>query len=76
MIVRGKFDGEKLKKTILCKAGKIIKEIVLVEKWPPPPPPPPSPHKEVLYRTLYPVFMPELTQPSCHCYKPPPPPLK
>lgn len=41
VIVRGKFDGEKLKKAILDKAGETvkIKEIALVDKWPPQPDP-------------------------------------
>jgi len=65
VIVRGKFDGEKLKTTILCKAGKIVKEIAIVEKWPPPSPPK---CKVVPYPYSVPYPFP--------CCKPPPPPLK
>uniref|UniRef100_A0A0D3FVD7 HMA domain-containing protein n=1 Tax=Oryza barthii TaxID=65489 RepID=A0A0D3FVD7_9ORYZ len=65
VIVRGKFDPEKLCKKIWCKAGKIIKEILIVDVWPPPPPPPPPckpPPRAVLARLV------------CVCKPAPPPP--
>ncbi|TKW04132.1 hypothetical protein SEVIR_7G089300v4 [Setaria viridis] len=47
VVVRGKFDAEKLCKKVWCKAGKFVKEIVIAEVWPMPPPPKPcKPCKE------------------------------
>ncbi|CAD6263890.1 unnamed protein product [Miscanthus lutarioriparius] len=41
VVVRGKFDAEKLCKKVWCKAGNVVKEIVIAEVWPMPPPPKP-----------------------------------
>ncbi|VAI41193.1 unnamed protein product [Triticum turgidum subsp. durum] len=38
VIVRGKFDAEKLRQKILCKACKVVQEIIIVDVWPPPRP--------------------------------------
>ena len=41
VVVRGKFDAEKLCKKVWCKAGsKVVKEIIIVDVWPIPPKPP------------------------------------
>jgi len=50
VVVRGKFDPEKLCKKVWCKAGnKVVKEIIIVDVWPIPPKPPkpedPKPEK-------------------------------
>ncbi|XP_051195945.1 uncharacterized protein [Lolium perenne] len=37
VIVRGKFDAEKLCKKIWCKACNAVKAIIIVDVWPPPP---------------------------------------
>ncbi|XP_066348691.1 protein PYRICULARIA ORYZAE RESISTANCE 21-like isoform X1 [Miscanthus floridulus] len=42
VVVRGKFDPEKLCKKVWCKAGKVVKEIIIVDVWPIPPPPKPD----------------------------------
>ncbi|KAL5676129.1 hypothetical protein ACJX0J_012260, partial [Zea mays] len=39
VVVRGKFDAEKLCKKVWSKAGKIVKGIVIAEVWPIPAPP-------------------------------------
>ncbi|CAN6248436.1 unnamed protein product [Urochloa humidicola] len=41
VVVRGKFDAEKLCRKVWSKAGKFVKEIVIAEVWPMPPPPKP-----------------------------------
>ncbi|CAL5032369.1 unnamed protein product [Urochloa decumbens] len=47
VVVRGKFDAEKLCSKVWSKAGKFVKEIVIAEVWPMPPPPKPcKPCKE------------------------------
>ncbi|CAN6201818.1 unnamed protein product [Urochloa humidicola] len=43
VIVRGKFCGEKLSKKICYKACRIIKDISIVDVWPPPKPKPEEP---------------------------------
>ncbi|CAL5027751.1 unnamed protein product [Urochloa decumbens] len=40
VIVRGKFCGDKLSKKICCKACRIVKDISVVDVWPPPKPKP------------------------------------
>ncbi|WVZ85440.1 hypothetical protein U9M48_032369 [Paspalum notatum var. saurae] len=48
VVVRGKYDAEKLSQAVWCKAGKIVvKEIVIVDVWPVPPPPKPKPKCDV-----------------------------
>ncbi|XP_062224747.1 protein PYRICULARIA ORYZAE RESISTANCE 21-like [Phragmites australis] len=38
VVVRGKFDAEKLRKVVWCKAGKFVMEIAIVVVWPKPDP--------------------------------------
>ncbi|KAG8081807.1 hypothetical protein GUJ93_ZPchr0014g47495 [Zizania palustris] len=71
VIVRGKFDASKLRNKIWCKASKVVKDIIVVEVWPPPPPPPPKPPGN---ETPKPPAVPDKPKPPPDKPPPPPPP--
>ncbi|CAM0948220.1 unnamed protein product [Alopecurus aequalis] len=72
VIVRGKFDVEKLCNKIWCKACNVVKAIIIVDVWPPPPPKtcptkPPPPPKTCL--TKPPKTRPQDPEPPKPTYK-------
>ncbi|CAN6248430.1 unnamed protein product [Urochloa humidicola] len=74
VIVRGKFCGKKLSKKICCKAGRIIKEIKIVEVWPPPKPKPEEPKPKPKPEEPKPKPKPEEPKPKPEESKPKPKP--